>query len=124
MVSDLWPAGKRTPWISMQALMETDCWTILSPTTSDLGEGEWGAPHRDILRNVLQELMQNVDLNGRFHLWFTHDGAPPYYLLTILEFWNNGYDEVDQQHGQLVCMISIPYILIFGGIFLSIFICK
>jgi hypothetical protein len=58
-----------------------------------------------------------MDLQTRLHVWFMHDGAPPRFLLTVREFFTNGYDEVDHQHGQLFPLISIPYIFIFGDIY-------
>jgi hypothetical protein len=52
----------------------------------------WGALYHDFLRNVLSELLQDVDLQGRHHLWFMHYGASPHLLLAVLEFWNNRCD--------------------------------
>jgi hypothetical protein len=46
-----------------------------------------GTPHlteainRDFLRHVLPELLQDVDLQTRIHLWFMHDGAPRIFIL-------------------------------------------
>jgi len=80
------------------------------------GGGGGGALYRDFFRNVFPKLLQDMDLQSRLHLWFMHDGAPPHFLLAFREFLNNGCDEVDQHHGQLFPLISIPYIFIFGDI--------
>jgi hypothetical protein len=34
-----------------------------------------------------------VALQTRIYLWFTHDGAPPHYLLAVREFLNNMFPE-------------------------------
>ena len=53
---------------------------LLSSTTSD-----WAVYH-GFLRNVLPELLHDVDLQTGIHLRFMHDGAPPHFLLAIREF--------------------------------------
>jgi hypothetical protein len=32
-----------------------------------------GVVYRDFLRNILPELLQDVDLHTRIHFWFMHD---------------------------------------------------
>jgi len=39
-----------------------------------------GAFCHDFLRNFLPELLEDVDLQTIFHLWFMHYGAPPLFL--------------------------------------------
>jgi hypothetical protein len=48
-----------------------------------------GALYHNFLRNVLPELLQDVGLQTRIHLWFMHDGAPAHFLLGVQEFLNN-----------------------------------
>jgi hypothetical protein len=51
-------------------LQQTDYWDPLSSPRLI------GAVYRHFLRNVLPELLQDVDLQTRIYLWFMHDGAP------------------------------------------------
>jgi hypothetical protein len=37
--------------------------------------------YHDFLGNVLLEPLHYVNLQTKIHLWFTHDGVPPYLLL-------------------------------------------
>jgi len=32
-------------------------------------------------------------MQNRIHLWIMHDGAPPYFLVTLREFLNNLFPE-------------------------------
>jgi hypothetical protein len=48
-----------------------------------------GAVCHDFLRNFLRELLQDVDLQTRTHLWFMLDGAQPHFLLAFWEFLHN-----------------------------------
>ena len=57
-----------------------------TPGTHFLPPRLTGAVYRDFLRNVLPELLQDVDLQTRIHLWFMHDGAPHIF---ILQFGNS-----------------------------------
>jgi hypothetical protein len=42
-----------------------------------------------VLGNVLPELLQDVNLQARVHLWFMHAGAPPHFLFLFQKFLNN-----------------------------------
>jgi hypothetical protein len=55
---------------------------LLSFTTSD-----WGC-YRVLLRNVLPELLQNVNLQSGIYLWYIYVGTP-LHLLVPREFLNN-----------------------------------
>jgi hypothetical protein len=48
-----------------------------------------GAVHHDLLRNVLPELLQEVDLQTGIFSWFMRDGVQPHFLLAVWEFWKN-----------------------------------
>ena len=48
-----------------------------------------GAIDHDLLRNVLPELLQDVDLQKGIYLCFMHDGAPPHFIIAVQEFLNN-----------------------------------
>jgi len=48
-----------------------------------------GAIYHELLRNVLPELLQDVDLKNGIYLCFMHDGAPPHFLIAVKEFLNN-----------------------------------
>jgi hypothetical protein len=52
-----------------------------------------GAVYHNFLQNVLPELLQDVVLQTRIHLWFMHDGAPPHFLLAVRQFLNNVFPE-------------------------------
>jgi hypothetical protein len=52
-----------------------------------------GAVCYEVLRNVLPELLQDVDLQMRIHLWFMHDGAPQHFLFAVRELFNNVFRE-------------------------------
>jgi hypothetical protein len=76
----------------MQALQETD---LRDPAFfCHVGLGLFA----DFLRNFLQELLQNVDLQTGIHAWFMHDGAPQHLLLAVDSFLNILFPEhcVDQ----------------------------
>lgn len=45
-----------------------------------------GAVHHDCLRNFAPDLLQDVKLQTRTHLWFVHDGAAPHFLLAVRKF--------------------------------------
>jgi hypothetical protein len=45
-----------------------------------------GVVYLGFLRNVLPELLQDVHLQTRIHLWFMHDSVPPHFLLAVREF--------------------------------------
>jgi hypothetical protein len=66
------------------------------------------AVYQDFLRDVLPELLGDLDLQTRIHLWFMHDSVHPHFVLAVWEFLNmlpkNGLDEVDQQHGLIVLL--------------------
>ena len=62
--------------------------TVLSSTTLD-----WVAVYHDFPRNVLPELLENVDLLTGILLRSIHDGAAPYFLLVFQEFLNNLFPE-------------------------------
>jgi hypothetical protein len=47
-----------------------------------------GAICHDFLWDILPELLQDVYLQTRIHLWFTHDGALPRFLLAVGELLN------------------------------------
>jgi hypothetical protein len=53
---------------------------LMSSTTFD------GGSLTRFRMKFLPELFENVDLHTRIHIWFTHDSAPPYFLLA---FWNS-----------------------------------
>jgi hypothetical protein len=44
-----------------------------------------GAVYRDFLRNILPELLQEVDLHTRIHLRFTHDQVLHHTLFLQIE---------------------------------------
>jgi hypothetical protein len=48
-----------------------------------------GATYHDLLRNVLPELLQDVDLQAEIYLCFMHDHALPHFLIAVMEFLNN-----------------------------------
>jgi hypothetical protein len=52
-----------------------------------------GDVYHDFLRNVLPEILQDVDLQIRIHIRFMHDGAPQRFLLAVWEFLNNVFPE-------------------------------
>jgi hypothetical protein len=54
--------------------------TLLFLTTFD-----WDL-YRDCLRNILSQLLQDVDVDARIHVWFISDGSLPCFLV---EFGNN-----------------------------------
>ena len=39
-----------------------------------------GVVYRDFLPNFLPELLQDVVLQPRIHLWFMHDGSAPHFF--------------------------------------------
>jgi hypothetical protein len=47
------------------------------------------AVYHHFLRNVLPELLQDVDMQPGIHLWFMHDGAAPHFLLVFRQFLNS-----------------------------------
>jgi len=47
-----------------------------------------GAIYHDLLRNVLPELLKDVDLQKGIYLCSTHDSAPPHFLIAVQEFLN------------------------------------
>jgi hypothetical protein len=47
-----------------------------------------GAVYDGFLRNVLPELLQDVDLQTGIHIWSMPDGIPPNFLLAVREFLN------------------------------------
>jgi len=47
------------------------------------------AIYHDLLRNVLPELLQDVDLQKGIYLCSTHDRDPPHFLTAVQEFLNN-----------------------------------
>jgi hypothetical protein len=67
----------------VQALEETDFWELLSSVISD-----WGCLPLYPTK-VPPELLEDVDLQMRIHLWFIHDGTPLHFLLTFWEFLNH-----------------------------------
>ena len=48
-----------------------------------------GNAYRDLLRNVLPEVLHDSGLQAGSQLWFMHDVAPPRSLLAFPEFLNN-----------------------------------
>jgi len=52
-----------------------------------------GIVYLDFLRNILPELLQDVHLQTRIHLWFKHDAVPPHFLLAFREFLSYVYPE-------------------------------
>lgn len=72
----------------MKALKEKDFWD-----RTFFRHVRLGAVYRDFLRNVLPELLQNVDLQTGILLRSTHDVAAPYFLLALQEFLNNLFPE-------------------------------
>ena len=46
------------------------------------------AVYQDSLRNVLLELLGDMDLQTRIHLWFMHDGVHPHFVLAVWESLN------------------------------------
>ena len=46
------------------------------------------AVYQDFQRDVLPELLGDVDLQTRIHLWFMHDGIHPQFVLAIGKFLN------------------------------------
>jgi len=75
-----------------------------------------GGGYGDFLRNVFPNLLQDMDLQSRLRWRFMHDSAPPHFLLAFRKFFKNACDKVYQHHGQLVHLISVLYIFIFGDI--------
>jgi hypothetical protein len=47
-----------------------------------------GAVDPHFLRNALPELLQDVDLQTRIHLWFMYYGVPPHSLAAVRDFFN------------------------------------
>jgi hypothetical protein len=47
-----------------------------------------GAVYHDFLSNILPELLQDVDLQTRIHLWFMLDSDQAHFLLAVREFLN------------------------------------
>jgi hypothetical protein len=52
-----------------------------------------GVVYQHFLRNVLPELLQEVDLQTRIHLWFMREGVPPHFILEFREFLKNVFPE-------------------------------
>jgi hypothetical protein len=52
-----------------------------------------GTGYHYFLQNILPELLQDVDVQTRIHLWFMHYGTPPHFLLAVQEFLNNVFLE-------------------------------
>jgi hypothetical protein len=48
-----------------------------------------GAIYHDLLRNVLPEQLQDVDLQKGIYLCSMHDSVPPHFLIAVQEFLNN-----------------------------------
>jgi len=46
------------------------------------------AVYQDFPRDVLPELLGDVDLQTRILLWFMHDGVDPHFVLAVWEFLN------------------------------------
>jgi len=61
--------------------------TLLSSTVSHSG-----CLPRFPLKSV-PELLQDVDMQARIHLWLIHYGAPPHFLLAVPEFLNRVFLE-------------------------------
>ena len=51
------------------------------------------AVYNDFLRNVLLELLEDVELQTGIHLWFVHGGARLHFLLTVQELLKNVFPE-------------------------------
>jgi len=47
----------------------------------------------DFLPNFLLELLQDVDLQPRIHLWFMRDGDAPHFLFSFRKFLSNVFRE-------------------------------
>jgi hypothetical protein len=52
-----------------------------------------GTVYCDFLRNVIPQLLEDVDLQARILLGFMHDGAPPHFHIAVREFLNNVFLE-------------------------------
>lgn len=52
-----------------------------------------GSVYHDFPWNLLPELLQNVDLQARIHLWFMHGCASQHFLHTVCEFFNTMFPE-------------------------------
>lgn len=50
-----------------------------------------GPLYRDFLENSLPELLEDVPLEIRRHMWFMHDGAPPHFSITARQFLNEQF---------------------------------
>jgi hypothetical protein len=61
--------------------------SLLSSTVSHSG-----CLSRFPLKSV-PELLQDVDVQARIHLWLIHYGAPPHFLLAVREFLNRVFQE-------------------------------
>ena len=48
-----------------------------------------GTVYCDFLRNVIPELLEDVDLQTRILWRFMHDGAPPHFHIAVRRFLNN-----------------------------------
>jgi hypothetical protein len=48
-----------------------------------------GAVDRNFLRNILSELLKDVDVHSTIHLWYIHNGTPLYLLLEPGEVLDN-----------------------------------
>ena len=48
-----------------------------------------GANYLIFLQEILPELLQDIPLGIRQHMWFQHDGAPPHFTRAVLHYLNN-----------------------------------
>ena len=69
--------------------------------------------YHSILRNVPPELLQDVDLHTRIHLWFMHDGVTPHFLFAVWKLLNCVFpkqwiEEGAQQNGLPFPQFWIP----------------
>jgi hypothetical protein len=50
-----------------------------------------GEMYLHFLRNELPQLLENVDLNTRQHMWFQQDGAPPHFHRIVREYLDENF---------------------------------
>ena len=86
-----------------------------------------GAVYHNCLRNILPELLQDVDLLTGIIYGSCMMALRSIFFLQFGNSWtacfsNNGEDEVDQQQGLFLPLVQIPYIAISGDIWRLLFV--
>jgi hypothetical protein len=67
-----------------------------------------GVIYHDLLRNVLPELLQDVDLQKGIYLCSTRDSAPPHFLIAVQEFLNVFLAECIRREGPIAWPARSP----------------